>query len=43
LIDAACAGHLAVVRKLLEAGADVTATNKVGVRDRLSVLTVVHD
>jgi ankyrin repeat protein len=33
LICAAYAGHLAVVRRLLEAGADVTATNQVSVGD----------
>ena len=35
LLCASYPEHIEVVRQLLEAGADVTATNKVGVQDRL--------
>ena len=40
---AAFTGHLEVVWKLLEAGADVTATNKVSAPGRLNVRAAVQE
>ena len=41
LLCASYPEHIEVVRQLLEVGADVTATNKVGVQDKLCSATML--